>query len=31
MGNFSARNKDFMKTIDPSGKLFDLVSSWKKK
>lgn len=27
MGNFSARNKDFTKTLDPTGKLFDLISS----
>jgi hypothetical protein len=27
MGNFQAKNKDFLKTLDPSGKLFDLVSS----
>ncbi len=27
MGDFSVRNKDFMKTLDPSGKLYDAFSS----
>jgi hypothetical protein len=27
MGNFVAKNKDFLKTLDPTGKLYDLVSS----
>lgn len=27
MGNFAAKNKDFMKTLDPTGKLYDLVTS----
>jgi hypothetical protein len=27
MGNFSAKNKDFLKTLDPTGKLFDLITS----
>ena len=27
MGNFAAKNKDFMKTLDATGKLYDLVSS----
>jgi hypothetical protein len=27
MGNFVAKNKDFLKTLDPTGKLYDLVGS----
>jgi hypothetical protein len=27
VGNFVAKNKDFMKTIDPTGKLYAMVSS----
>jgi hypothetical protein len=27
MGKFAAKNKDYMKTFDPTGKLYDLVSS----
>jgi hypothetical protein len=28
MGNFAAKNKDYMKTLDPTGKLYDLVASF---
>jgi hypothetical protein len=27
MGNFAAKNKDYMRTLDPTGKLYDMVSS----
>ena len=27
MGNFAAKNKDWLKTLDPTGKLYDLVGS----
>jgi hypothetical protein len=27
MGNFAAKNKDWLKTLDPTGKLYDMVGS----
>jgi hypothetical protein len=27
MGNFQAKNKDFLKTLDPTGKLYELIGS----